>query len=222
MKKYLLILTTFISLAVAHGQTNVYQPFPTDSASWFYEYVNGGTPHSTSYSFGEWLGDTTINSILYKKTYVQQWNSAGLHYTGGIRQDIANEKIYEIFPNGVELDVSLSQHLIIGDTLHVLLCNGAMIITSIDSVKVGTKFHKRYNAKCTDSIAKGSYIVGVGEENWSSSEYAETLLCFSVGNINQYGLAPYCKLVSINELSINKNQISIFPNPPSPPLQLCR
>ena len=211
MKKYYLILLLFLLASGVKAQTNVYHPFPKDSAVWFYIFQNGSTPPSTSYNFTEWLGDTIINSISYKKIYTKQ-NSSSYSYSGGVRQDIANEKIYKIGLTGVEQDVSVNQHLVVGDTLNILPCNGAMIIIKVDSVMVGANFNKRYNLKCTDSIAAGTYIVGVGEEGWSVTEYADGIACFSVNNINQFGSAPYCKVISVDELS-NENKIVLSPNP---------
>ncbi len=76
MKKLFLILTAVLGLTVAHGQTNVYQPFPTDSAVWFYitSDLSGN-----DYDFIQWLGDTTINSIAYKKE-TRKYNSSSWTY----------------------------------------------------------------------------------------------------------------------------------------------
>jgi len=217
MKRYLIVLVTLLLiLTVGHGQTNVFQPFPKDSVVWVY---HTSSPQGNDYDlFIQLLGDTTINAISYKKEiHRYSYSPPGWTYDGGIRQDIPNEKTYKVDYYGVEHDVSVSQHLIIGDTLPVFsyglpLPYDSLIINSIDSVQVGTKFHKRYNSyQPTD----GNYIVGVGMAGIIHSNPAQMigLSCFSVDNINQYGSAPPCQLVSINEFVISENKIFISPNP---------
>ena len=135
-------MTVAFALTVAHGQTNVYHPFPTDSAVWFYITSNLS---GNQYDYYQWLGDTIINSVSYKKESRKQ-NSSSYSYIGGIRQDIPNEKIYKIDLSGVEKDISINQYLNVGDTLPFAILPGdTSIITSIDSVQIGANYHKRYN-----------------------------------------------------------------------------
>jgi len=222
MKKALLLIFATGALTIsAKAQTTVYQPWPNDSAAWFYESIDSYGTYR--YYYTEWLGDTLINSVTYKKVFVRNDNTSWKpQYAGGVRQDIPNEKIYTIGLSGLEHDVSVSQHLSVGDTMNVIACP-TQVITSIDSVLIGSKFHKSYNLSCTDSTATGAYIVGVGEAGWNAFEAAEHLLCFSVANVNQYGMAPYCQLVPLDvkdRLVFYPHQIDIYPNPVSDKLTI--
>src|ERR1035437_3939919 len=217
MKHLYIFLSCFLFLQInfSFAQTNVYQPFPNDSAVWYYQFQN--TP-SSQYYLKELLGDTMINALTYKKEYYQQWNpNINFHYIGGIRQDIPNEKIYYINLSGVEHDISVNQHLMVGD----IFPGGNDTIVSIDSVLVGTKYHKQYNYRDSTNRAfyvKGSYIVGVGTSGWGGPESDTILWCFSVNNVLLYHLPPspsLCPslLLSVNEEKINENYIFISPNP---------
>lgn len=224
MKKLLLILFVITSVVKqTHSQTNVYQPFPNDSVIW--GYGSQDPNNGTTYTVIQWLGDTVINSKTYKKQFINSSNNpfyvySGLYYSCGIRQDIPNEKIYKII-NGVETDISVSQHLQVGDTTLPIFAacpKWPYRIVSIDSVQIGNKFHKRYNCKeDSSSLGTESYIVGVGEISYTSCfEGTSGLSCFSVHNNILYGdpNAPYCpQLVSTNNYEQLKNDFSISPNP---------
>ena len=222
MKKLYAIILFALVFFSADAQTNVYHPFPSDSTVWVYHTY---TPQNNDYDeYIQLLGDTKINSIAYKKEFHRySYSPPGWAFSGWIRQDIPNKKIYLLDYYGVEHDVSVSQYLIVGDTLPIF-SNGfsfpycpplpydTIKIISIDSVKIGTKFHKRYN--CNFSV---TYIVGVGMEGIFLSNPTQSidLTCFSVDNVSQYGFATPCGLVSVNEFSINENSITIYPNPTS-------
>src|SRR5437870_4412127 len=142
MRQLLLISTAVLALTVAHGQT--YEPYPNDSAMWQYNYQTNMT--TANYSATEWLGDTIINSKTYTKVFSSSstppsnyWTiTANMQFTGsGIRQDIPNEKIYSVnVATGVETDISINQHLVVGDTFSTSTCPyRPLTIISIDSVQ---------------------------------------------------------------------------------------
>lgn len=212
----------FLQINFSFAQTNVYQPFPNDSARWFYIDQNGSTyPPTTQYDLIEWIGDTVINSTTYKKQYSQHWNpNTNLHYSGGIRQNIPNEKIYEIDLNGVEHDISISQHLMVGDTFSYNLPYS--IIHAVDSALIGTEYHKRYyirydfDTSNINPMGGQWYIVGVGMVTDFGPEWANDLWCFSVDNILLIGnpLNPACySTLAVNEQKSDVNKILIGPNP---------
>src|ERR1051325_9776818 len=96
-----LILYQFHLLA----QTNIYHPFPKDSALWENVNISYGYPNfSYTYSTDIWLGDTIINTIHYTKHYFLNKSTGKLFYIEGIRQDILNEKVYSI-KGGTETDI---------------------------------------------------------------------------------------------------------------------
>jgi len=103
-----------VEIKLSYTQTNVYQPFPLDSAVWAREY---GTNYGTTYTKETWLGDTIINSHTYTKRYNSNYPFTLNTYGGGVRQDIPNEKVYYIDLNGIETDISVNQHLDSGDVV---------------------------------------------------------------------------------------------------------
>ena len=197
------------------AQTNVYQPFPEDSALWTYHTQSGA---SSSYYQEEWLGDTTINSLLYTKIYSRD-NNTPFKYVGAVRQDITNEKIYKINLNGIEEDISVNQHLGVNDTFPTTKSNPILIIKKIDSVSIGIKKHTRYNmTDPNNASAQWTYIFGVGM-NVLAFEYARSLECFTVNNKVLIGspLNPKCGfiLININEEIKPLTGLNVYPNPTS-------
>src|ERR1051326_2904580 len=125
MKYFYAFLFSFTFLQNNFAQTNVYQPYPSDSVLWLYVYqtnIQGPT-----YTVIQWLGDTIINSKSYKKIFKgtnanPYTANNNLQYAGGVRQDIPNEKIYQIDLTGTEKDISISRNLIVGDTFSTNTC----------------------------------------------------------------------------------------------------
>jgi hypothetical protein len=218
MKKLLILLSVVFCLGTK-GQTNVYQPWPADSAVWLLEYypiISGPNP-TPYYSKTVWLGDTIINTKTYIKLFSSNgFSSSSYTYTGGVRQDIPNEKLYKIGTSGSEYEVFNNQHLLVGDTFPCFVNNGK--ITNIDSVLIGAKYHKQYND--TSMIMYGisrRYIVGFGSMFEAANTYYYNILCFSIDNINRFsGCPPICQLptntIGVEQHNAN-NEIDIYPNP---------
>lgn len=202
-------------------QTNIYHPYPNDSAMWQYSYQTQST--NPVYYATEWLGDTVINSKTYKKVFgsssTNMWTiTANMGFSGAVRQDIPNEKIYSVNPStGVETDISINQHLIVGDTFSTLTCPyRPLTIISIDSVQYLNKIYKRYNSQDSIGVGVESYVLGIGEESWGYPEGGFGLLCFAQGNVGWTypSGSPFCQyLVSINDKEEIKNKFTLSPNP---------
>ncbi|HTA60924.1 MAG TPA: T9SS type A sorting domain-containing protein [Bacteroidia bacterium] len=214
MKKLLLISIIFLFVfKTGRAQTNVYQPFPKDSAVWLY--INTINAGSQSWFYTKWLGDTVINSTTYTKRFANSGNANGQFgsaiswvYTGGVRQDIPNEKVYYIDLNGVEYDGSVNQHLTVGDVLF-----SSMIIKSVDSALIGNKYHKSYNLQDSISSDLQTYVVGVGIFGTSFPQGHGDLTCFTVDNVSQFGSTPpFCQLASIGRIE-KSHLLVIYPNP---------
>jgi len=240
MKKLILLLTAFISLTATHGQTNVYQPFPEDSASWVFDGWNslsGGYNHSTIYKM---KGDTIINSTSYNKIYIQTltfyyinyppnpivgYNNFSIeHYWGGIRQDSINKKVYLILPTMNSDTLLFDFNLIIGDTLPPSYLNnqgGSNIVTGIDSIQIGNKYHKKFNFNVSNPyIWVDSFIEGIGswaglDNIYQAFEGGSDLACFNENSVGgEYSgecvIEPFT--VSIHNISLVLN-FKISPNP---------
>src|SRR5581483_886357 len=116
MKKNLFLILIIFCIG-SKGQTNAYQPWPADSAAWLFEnYPNISIPNPpVYYPRTVWLGDTIINAKNYTKVFsCNGFSSTSYTYSGGVRQDIPNEKLYKIGTSGTEYEVFNNQHLVIG------------------------------------------------------------------------------------------------------------
>lgn len=239
MKKLILLLTAFISLTTTQGQTNVYQPFPEDSASWVFDVWNSlseGYDYSEIYKM---KGDTIINSTSYNKIYIQTLkfyyiqyppnpivgynNFSTERYWGGIRQDSINKKVYLMLPKMKSDTLLFDFNLIKGDTLPPSYLNnqsGLNIVSGIDSILIGSKYHKRFNFYKSPGIWVDSFIEGVGswvglDRIYQTFEGGSDLACFnenSVGGtyIGECVIEPFT--VSIHNIDITLN-FKISPNP---------
>lgn len=245
MKKYLLLLTFIIlTFKSANSQTNVYHPFPDSSVMWTgtYWYVSQGSGYCTVHNdYNLYIsGDTTIGNYSYHKLYSNRHNYANCPppgdyhygiYSGVLRQDIANKKIYSIQNDADTLVYDFNLNL--GDTLPVTSLNDAIwnnYITSIDSVLVGNQYRKRFWISC--NTFNGNYnnyvalIEGVGSTFgvFAPIKPNEIMLDFSDGyelwcmSLNNQDVWPdtqntNCDLILTIENNITDNKIFISKNP---------
>lgn len=239
MRKLLLIPTLFLVLRVAHGQTNVYHPFPDSNAIWNVEadaYYGGQCPPPPStnpvlvdYTFSEFLqGDTTINNYIYHKIYmsgyvhehcqfgnfVNNWNYFNNVYEGAYRQDTLLKKIFFYYSNTEWLlyDFNLN----VGDTLFGYQRCGE-VVSSIDSVLIGNNYRKRFNL--SNTFTPHSIIEGIGSTagllgQHCSFEYFSYLTCFVQNGQTLYpDTITNCQLITqVKEVKFTA-PFSISPNP---------
>ena len=232
----ILFLFTLSIFYKVDAQTNVYHPFPEDSATWVVDYFamppacNGSGYCSTSIY---WLnGDTTINTLSYNKMYLEEYYDQGpysyimnpLHYIGGLRQDVISKKVFFISDTMnsdtllYDLDVS------IGDTLPEtylanLYINQPVVVQSIDSVMVGSLYRRRFNfatPSTNEFIIEG---VGASAGPFILNNFFENgpyLRCFS-GDSGALGLGySNCgfNMGVMNPKATNENlELQILPNP---------
>jgi len=183
-------------------------------------------------------GDTTINNIPYNKLYLneQRWISwvmppCGFNtfpgtittgiFKGGLRNDIPNKKVYYYDATQKKECLLYDFGLKIKDTAwncgKVNTMGGLyVIITSIDSVLIGNKYHKKFNY---DGTSTSTIVEGVGGltgllEPRAFFEDGGSLTCFSVLGqpLYHYNSAPDCGVVGINE-TLASNGFEIYPNP---------
>ncbi len=232
MKKYLLIILLSLYFINAKAQAWIYHPMPDTNAVWRVDWHTSSICPPMSlfatyqYTIG---GDTIIGIHSYKKIY-----SSGISgicnlgpsyfygYAGAMRQDIPNKKVYFICPGGND-SILYNFNLNIGDTVkQTVLCipeSGGVstVIASIDSVMVGSSYHKKFN--CTDGT---QIIEGVGStggliEEHFTFESVFDLICFSHDTDNYPFTSTSCPLVdnSIGVFEINPliDELKIVPNP---------
>jgi hypothetical protein len=232
MTKHMLSLTTFILLSlVSNGQTNVYHPFPDSNAHWS-EYagwlVGGGPCYVDDFYTLFLLGDTVVQTKTYHKIYQSGFISSNCpppgyyyynQYKGAMRQDIAMKKVYFLPPSSFNDTLLYDFNLNVGDTLPLTYFNNTTyIVTSIDSVLVGTNYHKQFNM---DNLSYPLYAIieGVGSLFGLYNPFAEPfesssqLSCFS-NNDQYYPSNSNCTFaLGIADTNYEILSTSIFPNP---------
>ncbi len=222
-----------ISLSVS-GQTSVYHPLPDSNAVWnMYLYQMCFIPWGITeqhYSI-TMVGDTLINGLNYHKLatpHVQTITSGecpgvskGLK--GAYRQDVTLRKVFYI-PTGDSVEQLLYDfNLQVGDTVRGYTERMAIfpdIVESIDSVLVGSNYHKRwYINPCF-----GIYLIeGIGSTygifeaspGCISDGPEFNLTCFQQDGMTQYpDTTTDCQLlVDVDTPPGITDQINVFPNP---------
>jgi len=236
MKKYLPILFV-IAIATLSGvegqaQTNVYHPFPEDSAIWVVNWY-AQPPYCNGYcntDIYRMYGDTVINSVSYNKLFAVSFVYQGPYtnpppnyfsgtYIGAIRQDSINKKVYYRKYLMTSDTLLYDFDLAIGDTLPATYINNSLfkptIVSGIDSMLVDNKYHKLFTFYNTAPYQAGhAYLlegVGAGGGLFDLLDFFEggpILECFSATNTQS------CEyyLVDINETT-NETLFKISPNP---------
>lgn len=234
MKKTLLSSLLFIHFLSVYSQAFIYHPMPENNAMWRVDH--NSTPCGSPYvkeSFQYTMGaDTIVGVYSYKKIYASGMFLCGSpayfsnNYIGGLRNDSINKKVYFLFP-GYADTLLYDFNLIVGDTMFTL--GGSLtytptsysyVITSIDSVLVGSNYHKRFNSLQSFPF---SIIEGVGgncgliEPLMSYIDDVFFLQCFTHDSDIYPSSASTCPLVTntvgIEKLNHGINKIVITPNP---------
>jgi hypothetical protein len=237
MKKWIIILTTFIAMTVVHGQTNVYHTFP-DSAIWRVDvsiYMPGNGGCQAYYYFQYYSsGDTLINSYNYKKIYksfvyltstgpnspcdpVPPWGYSG--YVGALRDDSISKKAFFVFQNESNDSLLYDYNLNVGDTIKGCISINDVIVTSVDSIIIGSHERKKWNYSSTGFIIQGIGtdaglidIINTGGGTFSSlicvKDSSSTI--FTSGHYSEMG----CNLIyeELNEIN-SVNNVNCYPNP---------
>lgn len=228
MKKLISFLTLIVLVNVAMGQN--YIPLPLDSAVWRVDYnytdAQGGCAQCTIPYQYITNGDTIIQSVTYTKIKETGFQTCGVYgcnahrwngYKGAIRQDTLGKKIFIIWANDTIEKTLYDFTQNVGATINSVL-NGVCetrIIESIDSILIGTTYHKRFNTDfpCT------SLIEGIGSTHglldpFCCFEWGSILNCVSHFNQTIYSNSgTSCAIVpdNINEISLIDATVS--PNP---------
>jgi len=242
MKKLILILTVFISLTAAQGQTNVYHSFP-DSAIWRVDYRSyQPSPYAyfVMYYFQYSItGDTLINSNVYKKIFksydvvnVTTWDlptdpptSTAAHYVGALRDDSLLNKTFFVFPNESTDSLLYDYNLSVGDSMKGFISETPITVSSMDSILINGQYRNRwFFHQWNDS----TYIIeGIGSLQgliepigWNYSvDFTDRYLICVKDNSNTiftsgYNSAWDCNLIYVGLNEINSdNNFNCYPNP---------
>ncbi len=174
MTRNLFIVFFLLVLVIpARAQSSVYHHFPDSGFVWIEEYTktpDGYCCCSSSvctnfFSYSHYLnGDTIVNNRryfeLYESGYVIRTNSGNVTCPPNsyspcyqyfyqfdcalIREDSAARHIYIWNPGDSAEVLMYDFNMLVGDTVRGKIGNGMNYVSAIDSVQVGTDFHKRY------------------------------------------------------------------------------
>jgi hypothetical protein len=220
MKKLLSSLFIVFCLLDYHSsvaQVNVYHPFPDSNAVWC-DSVGLNQAHTfycgiLNYTLA---GDTIVNGIIYHQLNKQEqsflvnnsWcypnmpNPFDKGYVGAIRQDVVHRKVYFLAPSSKVDSLLYDFSLNVGDTLRTYIaqvCLSPVIVTSIDSVLIGSNYRKRWTINESGCMTMGEIIEGIGSTfgllyimvSYGSNaegagEAVSNLYCFSQNNQSLY------------------------------------
>ncbi len=182
MKKIWFILIGGFFALSSGAQTGIYHSFPENSM-WRVDYYYNNPfqfpcyiKHYFDYSMN---GDTTINSLNYKKIYRSFVKTDTIScddplvnsdvpqsgYIGALRDDEVANKTFFMFPGTNADSLLYDYNLQAGDTLKGFISryfsNYTMAVLSVDSVQVGGNYRKRWNFEGIHN--HDSYIIqGIG------------------------------------------------------------
>jgi hypothetical protein len=158
MKYIFLSLFIFISVQV-NSQSSVYHEFPDSNATWNFHNFNycwfpQGSSTDDLYSY-ILSGDTVINGIVYHQLFTPfiqhngngQCSSMPIGYRGALREEVANKKVYYVKPLNTNEELLYDFNLAVGDTITGVLSaisNIPNTVISIDTILVGSDYHKRW------------------------------------------------------------------------------
>lgn len=242
MKKPILFFILIFTATFSFTQTNVYHPFPGNSALWKVDCGVNADP-----CYGAWTDnyiltgtDTSIGTYQYKKIYDQgvicygpnpcycspYSGNGSMYYYAAIRDDSAAKKVY-IAISGID-SLLYDFNLNLGDTLQPSYINYSYqnYVSKIDSVLIGGDYHKQFWLSVVGG--GGSYppnyiaiIEGIGSTFGLLSELVPpfesgcSLNCFSIDSIPVYpDTATVCSsLTAVLHNYGNTISFVIFPNP---------
>lgn len=211
MKKLLLLLPFLLSFS-AWSQSRAYHPFPVTWASWNYQYYDD-SHFPTGYFNAYFLnGDTSFNSIQYKKIYL------GTLYQGALRE--SSRIIYFIPDTSVNEYTLYDFNLQVGDSvIHpyggALCSNDTVIVEQIDSILCSDGMHARFYFSSFAQWIEGAgsifHLLQPLNLACVSGEYL--LECFEGDAFEYHNLSTSYCILSTNNLQGTKNFLSVFPNP---------
>lgn len=240
--KNLILICLLLACSISYAQQ--YIPMPTANAVWKYRessHYNGNQFGALDKLFYLTGTDTAITGHNYKKIMLRAkfWpnKSNGTNpsipaisvvadspdkYFAAIRED--NKKVYIRKYNDTAEKLYYDFNLQIGDSMNHDYVDLACMVTNIDSVLIGTRYHKRYNDASVWYI-KRALIEGVGPvwadmfEHSNGQNYMH-LLCFT----DAYGtyeadsgqcsyIFPYGTPLNTETVHTEVKTTVIYPNP---------
>jgi hypothetical protein len=254
MKRSLLTILLFAFVICASGQVNKYHPFPTDSALWLQDLQTQGCAGYCSSTRTMQVGDTVINAVSYKRLYQQNGHYQMIgnsgppmytpifafgpygpySYTGALRQDTLNKKVYFYPASGMNHDTLLYDFdLQINDTLPKTYLQNWMgnwsgsnvtRVLRIDSIIIDAKYRKIFLFDTSSNSQQYSYLIeGIGN-SWGPLaaydfffENGTGLACFNHNSIPNTAAVHYpytCEGYTVGMPEVAKRHLlALCPNP---------
>ena len=223
MKKYLLIAIAIFLFKTSFSQ---YQPLPMQNAYWVcsgaYDLLSNPIPIQYMYYTD---GDTIINSTTYvkiKKTEDPPVNNIYIYatFTGVIRQDTLNKKIYVIPTDSTSEKLLYDFSLQVGDTVLSFLngnCPTTVTISNIDSILINGNYHKRFYLQNACSGIQIYFIEGIGSNFGllypNNTGNISNLDCVKINGQTYYpsNMSP-CNLITSTDNIQLESSINIYLN----------
>lgn len=184
-------------------------------------------------------GDTTINSVVYKKVYTCDYSPSisNKAFYGGIREDSFGKVFFFLDSNQVlnsNILQSNTEYLLydfsinIGDTLKTTnQVDSIQILQSIDSIYIQNKFRKRWvfygNFSSQREVIEGiGCTKGLFFPLQYESENYQLLTCYEDSNFfwTNPQLGSDCFSVGIKENNKERYKVKVNPNPTSGKLNI--
>ena len=141
------------------------------------------------------------------------------YYRGAMRNDTLNKKVYFIERDSLNEILLYDFSLNVGDTLYGTMPFGNSPVTSIDSVLVGSNYHKRFFSSTWEIIEGVGSTYGLLEIKFPEFIESMYLICFTHNADtyinNNFGncVVIDSTMVGINEIYKPPSTIEISPNP---------
>jgi hypothetical protein len=200
------------------AQLNIYHPFPHTNARWGQWCAQSAIRYYYQYSVN---GDTTVNSKNYFKVYRSAPSYDSLCCL--LREDSANEIMYESRDGGHTEDTLYDFNLNVNDTLPQWKNYWKEYVKKVDSILIGKSYRKMLVVTDIDSSQRDSLIEGIGSSHglleepfiWGTSEFRSVLICFEENDTTVYPYLNYnCSTaLAASDFEEPSKAISVFPNP---------
>lgn len=232
MKKLLILFIFTASSAIA--QTTNYQPFPENDVSWNFNLSAFcfGFGTADEYFRMSFSGDTTINSVAYRKLISQEVHSnstgmCGNHpegYKGAIRQNISEQKVYFVPKDSTSEQLLYDFTLGVGDTLKGYLTgyfsSSPDLVTSIDTTIIDNtprrvwNFNSGYGFTIIEGIGSTYGLIEFSPQGTVDlPDY--TLVCFEQSGITLFpDTAMECQSIDVDQFELSTGSTTnVYPNP---------
>src|SRR6185295_5120412 len=170
--KNILLFLFFIITCSAKAQTSIYHPFPDSGAVWNVHYSRSDLPTCSAEDYFSYFytGDTAIGGFSYKKVtrsfvvttgdYLCNCCAPSTGYMGALRDDTSAHRIFFVRAGHSQESLLYDFNLTTGDTLpfdSICLCPTLFytVITSVDSVLIGTQYRKSFETSFGNWIIEG-------------------------------------------------------------------